>query len=274
MRTLLLVIMSVLLMQINVFAQATAGITEPTDTVKQTTAVAESVPVKEKGVTFYKDFPVVPDFASFAKVNKDNIAEFPLKAEPFSYLDSSIAEYVYKRQIFDYTGIDYEKLTEYAKYLTKVGFKALKSLEKENLGEWQELITWDLLYDVDFKVKKDGILIINNQNDFLLVLVGESVTLNKDKNYIKCGEVRLYSLSHIVAPQQPLKDFIPEAVERVKDEIVPPYIPPYSPNTALSQWQRNVTNIRQPQSTQEVVTNAEFWNRLQNYLSDEAKNTR
>lgn len=150
--------------------------------------------VYSKGGSVYPDFPGLPDFAHFAKLDGDRVAIYPADVSGSFYLGTPDVGYEFRKQIIDYITNDADKLKAYKAYIQALGFINVKQLGGGLHPEYANSVLWELKYDAEFSLDADGIFIIESIETFGWLLIGKSITYNSTGDLTPCVEFRFYTL--------------------------------------------------------------------------------
>ncbi len=176
--------------------------------------------IPQKGISFYPEFPDVPDFFTYARPIGGFCIEYPTSIEFFNYLNNPKEEFSFSTKIYDYINVPFEKADGYKAYLPKLGFtSATYEVLKQNFGEFYEQIALDVLYDPEFSVDLDGVFYLNYRSEFTVVLVGKTNTYIGDFP-ILCSEVRLYSLTAYEEGSREIKVEIPDYAKAIISKVM------------------------------------------------------
>ncbi|MDR1688713.1 MAG: hypothetical protein LBS21_08910 [Clostridiales bacterium] len=151
------------------------------------------------GVTYY-DFYGLPDYGQYARLDGTRIAVYPTQESTFFFVGLPDTTYTYRDKIIDYFDSDASTLKAYKAYIKTLGFTNKKSFESADYAEYIEKIRWQLKYDPDFTVDKDGIFMVDYDETFLWLLIGKSIEYDSAGTLRECTEFRFYSLSRTPNP--------------------------------------------------------------------------
>jgi len=148
-----------------------------------------------KGGLRFTDFNGLPDFAQFARIDGWNIATYPQKTDEFYNVGRPNVTYTYKSIVRDYIGVSASSLSSYKSHIKSLGFTNQKTFSSKYYREYIEQIQDELRYDVDFKLDRDGIYMVEDLESFYWLLIGKSITYDADNKLVACVEFRFYSLT-------------------------------------------------------------------------------
>lgn len=148
-----------------------------------------------KGGEVYADFAGLPDFKHFAWLAPRYIVEYPTVSRDFWYLGHRNITYTYRSKIISYITADTDAVKRYKDTVKAVGFKQMNEIKSDYFEDYFADIRFELLYDPEFILDRDGVFLTEDYDTFRLLLIGNSVTADAFGTIWECVELRFYSLS-------------------------------------------------------------------------------
>ncbi len=146
-----------------------------------------------RGISFYPEYPKVPDFMAFANMKPGDCIEYPTYVDIFSFISNSPENYVYSSKAYDYKNAPAEKVEQYKDYLKRFDYKHMTLAEAgAKIGHHFDAVKQDLLYDPEFWVF--DVFLVDYVSEFTLVVIGKSNVYENDTRIV-CDQIRIYDVS-------------------------------------------------------------------------------